>query len=61
MSLSYMQQVRIFHLLLALFLLYGAKEYFNKKMPQHNWWVILSVLASGAFVYHGYRLLQSLR
>jgi len=56
-----MQQVRIFHLLLALFLLYGAKEYFNKKMPQHNWWVILSVLASGAFVYHGYRLLQSLR
>jgi len=60
MELDYMQWVRIFHLLLTAFLLYGVYEYvFNKKPPMQVWWYILGAIAVAGFLYHGWRLIQS--
>lgn len=61
MELTYMQKVRIFHIVLGLFLLYGTIPMLKKekKQPPQWWFVVLTILALGAVSYHGYRLYQS--
>jgi hypothetical protein len=58
-----MQKVRIFHILLAIFILYGTIPAIRteRKQPPYGWFIILTILAFGAFGYHGYRFFESMR
>lgn len=61
MDLSYMQYIRLFHLLIASVLLFGVYKHSKKEKVPELWWNVVLLLGVGAFGYHGYKLYLSFK
>jgi len=58
MELDYATKIRILHLLIAVFLGYGAVQYLREQEVPRMWYQALLVLAVVAAVYHGKKLYE---